>query len=217
MRVAHRLWQFRQLADGQRALVQTEEEREADLRRSAQLQVQAKRRGVGLPRSDRAIATAIEDEIGHDFGTIDVDDQRVRDKLVAVLPRMPKIETFLDAVIALIRAARQKNVVRTWGDLQDAKIGGARSGTDTVFDVLQAIGEEIGDERLSRATIPSDVQDELLRRDEEAYYQELADDDIEHDAREPEGDVDTSFDPSKFASLQFVAGVIDDVAREFGV
>ena len=35
MRVAHRLWQFRQLADGERALVQTEEERVADLMRQA--------------------------------------------------------------------------------------------------------------------------------------------------------------------------------------
>lgn len=163
------------------------------------------RRAFNLPRSDRAVSNAIEEEIGHDFGTVDMEDQRVRDKIESIFPksRANKIRHFRDLVIELVKQARKNNEVRTWADLRDARLGGRRAGTDTIFDVIREIGDEIDDEQLKRATIPADAQDEILRREEEEHYRDLYGEDEEGDAREPEdGEADTSFDPEMFKSFR---------------
>lgn len=176
------------------------------LNRQRRVAEKRSRRAFNLPRSDRAISTMLEEEIAHDFGTIDMDDQRVRDKIESIFPKRQatKIKHFHDLVTALVQQARKNNEVKTWADLRDARLGGRRAGTDTVFDVIREIGDEIDDEKLKRATIPAEAQDEILRRDEEAHYRELYGEDggDERDTAEPEDGGDTSFDPEMFKSFR---------------
>ena len=179
------------------------------LNRQRRVAEKRSRRAFNLPRSDRAISTMLEEEIAHDFGTIDMNDQRVRDKIESIFPKRQaaKIKHFHDLVSALVQQARKNNEVKTWADLRDARLGGRRAGTDTVFDVIREIGDEIDDEKLKRATIPAEAQDEILRRDEEAHYRELYGEDggDERDGAESEDGGDTSFDPEMFKSFRIPA------------
>lgn len=130
-----------------------------------------------LPATSARIADALEDAAGHDFGSVDVEDQRIQDGLKARLPRreMKRIKTFRDAVAALVRSAGKP---RTWEDLLDAKIGGS-GGTETVLDVLRGLGREIDDRKLANIAPPAAAIAEMHRTAEEQHWADQEEEDEE--------------------------------------